>query len=51
MIDEMIRFIKTTPQEASNYHRFDMLLSRMERLGMVHSTYQDPEHTWDLEDE
>ena len=34
MIEEMIRFIKSTPELASDYHRMDMLLSRMERLGV-----------------
>ena len=34
MIEEMEKFWKSIPQEASNYHVFDMLLSRMERLGM-----------------
>jgi len=34
MIEEMINFYNSTPEEASDYHTFDMLLSRMERLGM-----------------
>ena len=35
MIEQMINFAKSTPEDASNYHRYDMLLSRMERLGML----------------
>ena len=35
MIDEMIKFVESTPNEASDYHKIDMLLSRMERLGML----------------
>lgn len=34
MIEEMIKFLKSTPELASDYHRMDMLLSRMQRLGM-----------------
>ena len=34
MIEEMINFVNSTPSKASDYHKMDMLLSRMERLGM-----------------
>lgn len=30
----MIKFINSTPKDSSEYHKCDMLLSRMERLGM-----------------
>jgi len=35
MIEEMINFYNSTPEEASDYHTFDMLLSHMQRLGML----------------
>ena len=35
MIEDMIKFSKSTPQEASDYHRFDMLLGYMERRGIL----------------
>jgi len=35
MVDHMINMIESTPEEASMYHRMDMLLGRMERLGML----------------
>ena len=34
MIQYMIDFFKSTPKDASDYHKMDMLLSRMQRLGM-----------------
>jgi len=35
MIQEMINLYNSTPVEASDYHTFDILLSRMERLGIL----------------
>jgi len=35
MIEEMISFVNSIPEGASEYHKMDMLLSRMERLGML----------------
>ena len=35
MVEEMIKFYKSIPQEASDYHRFDTLLSHMQHLGML----------------
>ena len=35
MIEYMSNLVESTPEDASMYHRMNMLLSRMERLGMV----------------
>ena len=57
MIDQMINFHKSTPEGVSDYHRFDMLLSRMERLGIlppattIFNTNDDNFPTWEDEDD
>jgi hypothetical protein len=55
MIDQMINFSKTIPEHVSEYHRFDTLLSLMERLGILPpERFNSPEggfeHAWDRED-
>ena len=64
MIEHMINFVESTPRKASTYHKMDMLLSRMERLGMKPplripklTEYGEPngfnigEFTWQAEDD
>lgn len=35
MVEEMINFYISIPNKASVYHKMDMLLSRMERIGIL----------------
>ncbi len=60
MIDQMINFMKSIPEEASEYHKMDMLLSRMERLEMLPPDHDyegydrddieyKPDNTWEKE--
>lgn len=55
MIEHMINLIESTPEGASMYHRMDILLSRMERLGMSPPPYckQAPVSSaeWELGDD
>lgn len=35
MVSGMVEFYESIPEGASSYHKMDMLLSRLERLGML----------------
>lgn len=60
MIENMILFTQSIPENASDYHKMDMLLSRMERLGMLPPPHfgnlpkiegNDVHLSWESEDE
>lgn len=34
-LEAMIQIYNTTPDKATSYHKMDMLLSRLERIGMM----------------
>ena len=42
-IEEMIKFVQSTPEEASDYHKMDMLLSRIKRIGVVLTEFEEEE--------
>lgn len=52
MVKSMVEFYESIPDGASSYHKMDMLLSRLERLGMLPPEAADFNigNNWELED-
>jgi hypothetical protein len=52
MVESMVEFYESIPDGASSYHKMDMLLSRLERSGMLPPEAADFNigNNWGLED-
>lgn len=53
-VETMVEFYESIPEGASNYHKMDMLLSRLERLGVQPPIIYDESfyyYEWESENE